>query len=632
MTKFLPAALRPYAKPDATLLPLGLALLAILPAMLGWGWFCLVLLSASSIASALTLRTITPLRELLALGGFFEVTIRALRLAVLLLLGARIWTDTAIAIPFALGGLAIVVMSIFTEITVSRLATRLTPEIYTRNLPIAAGKPPFTAKVLADGLALVVPELLIIFGASLITRSVLLAWLIAVLAVLTMAVGTLATDKVLRTKGAAFRARAISDVQRAIKDHHAQVALYLGLGSSDTVYQLEGWLATAEDIPQETIVIVRSVPIFHALGKTSLPVIALTNSQDLLLLDLTNLRACLFVSNTGDIIHLLREQNPMSAFIGHGDSDKSSSFNPFTKVYDEVWVAGQAGADRYSRAMIGLRPEQFVSVGRPQLDAIDLTALPSTSDNYVPTVLYAPTWEGWNADQEYCSLLGQGARIVEQLLASPQRIRLIYKPHPFTGIRDPKARATSDRIIAMIRSANERAGLNATEATPSKPSQAQSATEANELATAAGNKFFASLAPDAHVVVRPNSGLGIFQCFEHADALITDISSVLSDFIATGRPYAVCNPGTDSADDFVREFPSARGGMIIDRDGAGTGDFLNVVAAVTPDPKVEVRAEVREYLLGPSEPTASARFNEAITALIERANRRIEARNAGSQS
>ncbi len=630
MTKLLPAALRPYAKPDATLLPLGLALVAILPAMFGWGWPCLLLLSASSIASALTLRTITPLRELLALGGFFDVTIRALRLAVLLLLGARIWNDSGIAIPIALGGIAVVVMSVFTEITVGRLATRLTPEIFTRNLPITAGKPPLAAKVLAGGLALVIPEVLIIIGGSLITGSVWLAWLVAVVAVFAMTAGTLLTDKVLRTKGAAFRARAIADVQRAIKDHHPQVAVYLGIGSSDTVYQLESWLATAEQIPQSTIIIVRSVPIFDALGTTSLPVIALTNSQDLLLLDLTHLRACLFVSNTGDTIHLLREQNPMSAFIGHGDSDKSSSFNPFTKVYDEVWVAGQAGADRYSRALIGLRPEQFVSVGRPQLDAIDLQALEADGTDRIPTILYAPTWEGWNADQEYCSLLAQGGKVVEQLLNSPHPIRLIYKPHPFTGIRDPKARATSNRIIAMLRAANERAGLTSTEATPGKPGRAGSAIEANALATSAGNKYFSGLAPNAHVVVRPNSGLGIFQCFEHSDALITDISSVLSDFIATGRPYAVCNSGKQSAADFIREFPSARGGMIIDRDGHGSSLFFDVVAGGAPDPTEAVRADVREYLLGPSEPTASQRFNEAVTALIERADDRIAQRSEES--
>jgi hypothetical protein len=31
-------------------------------------------------------------------------------------------------------------------------------------------------------------------------------------------------------------------------------------------------------------------------------------------------------------------------FIGHGDSDKQASFNPFSRVYDEVWVAGAAAS------------------------------------------------------------------------------------------------------------------------------------------------------------------------------------------------------------------------------------------------------------------------------------------------
>ena len=69
--------------------------------------------------------------------------------------------------------------------------------------------------------------------------------------------------------------------------------------------------------------------------------------------------------NVGKNIHMLRIRGLRGVFVGHGDSDKEASFNPFTKVYDEVWVAGQAGRDRYIRAQVGVRDENVYEVGRP---------------------------------------------------------------------------------------------------------------------------------------------------------------------------------------------------------------------------------------------------------------------------
>ncbi len=628
MRSLIPAAARAYTTPKATWWPIGLMLLAAIPAIGGWRVPCALLLAASCVVSAATRRQLNPLRELMMMGGYFDVTLQSLRLAVLLLLGASIWTSVWIAIAFACAGIALVIMAVFTNITVDRLATRLVPEIFTRNLAITPTRPPLPAKLLADGLALVVAELILIIGAAFITVSVPLAWIAAICSVIALAIGTLATDRILRTKGNAFRNRALGDVQQAIQKLHPEVALYHGTTQADSVYQLDGWLSTVEQIPQPTIVIVRSVATLESMGATTLPVLALTTAQDLLHLDLTTLRACLFVANTGDIIHLIREQNPMSAFIGHGDSDKNSSFNPFTKVYDEVWVAGEAGEQRYERAQIGVHPDQFVHVGRPQLDAIDLSVLQAADSERIPTVLYAPTWEGWNSEQEYCSLLAQGVKVIEQLLHSEQPVRLIYKPHPFTGLRTAAARTASNRIIGMIHAANARNGFTSSPPTPRKPADTKSAQEANRRATAAGNDFFARLNEREHVVIYPDVGLGLFQCFEHADALITDISSVLSDFIATGRPYAVCNPRKTSDAAFIEEFPSTRGGVIIDRSGGNARDFVDVVTGATPDTLHVLRAEVREFLLGPPTPTASERFNAAVTHLIERADNRVALRAA----
>ena len=60
------------------------------------------------------------------------------------------------------------------------------------------------------------------------------------------------------------------------------------------------------------------------------------------------------------------------------------------------------------------------------------------------TVLYAPTWEGWDGNPGNTSVILAGENIVRELLADP-KVRLLYKPHPMTGSVDraggPRQRA-----------------------------------------------------------------------------------------------------------------------------------------------------------------------------------------------
>lgn len=630
MRVVIPTPLRPYLTRDPNWLPLLTAIAAIPFAILGWWPPVLLLLIASSVASVLSQGAHTPLRELLDIGGIAAVSMRAIRLAVLLLLGSQLWQSAGVAIPIAAGGILIVLMSVATDISTERLRSRLLPEVFTRNLNIEYRPRPPLARVLATGITASCAEVVLIVTGCVAISSFWLALLGSALAVAVIAAGTVLTDWVLRTKGNAFRARALADIQRSIRSIRPEVALYLGSNQASTAYQLNAWLASAEQIPHSTVVIVRSKAVFDALRQTSLPVVALVTAHDLVTIDLSTLRATLFVANTGDVIHLVREQAPMSAFIGHGDSDKMSSFNPFTKVYDEVWVAGPAGRVRYERAHIGIRTDQFEYVGRPQLSAIDLNALDARKQlnrSTVPTVLYAPTWEGWNEEQAYCSLLAQGVAVVQYLLACDPPVRIVYKPHPFTGIRHPGARAASAKIEGLLRDANLANGLPAVVSIPRLTTTAASAQEQDAQATANALQLFANADQYQHVVVGPDDGLGIFQCFEQADAMVTDISSVLSDFVYTDRPYAVCNPRQTSAEEFVREFPSTGGGYVIGRDCDGIDEFANVIRMIAPDSLVPRRRQIREDLLGPSEPSAEVRFNQAVDQLVARANERIEQRD-----
>ena len=149
---------------------------------------------------------------------------------------------------------------------------------------------------------------------------------------------------------------------------------------------------------------------------------------------LPSVRVALFPANTAKNLHMLRVPGIGHVFIGHGDSDKAASFNPYTKVYDEVWVAGQAGRDRYLRAQVGVRDEDIVEVGRPQLTGIR-PAGDRPADRMF-TVLYAPTWEGWLADECQTSLMAMGPRIIQALhrpRAPPPGHLQAASPH-----RDPR--------------------------------------------------------------------------------------------------------------------------------------------------------------------------------------------------
>ena len=230
-------------------------------------------------------------------------------------------------------------------------------------------------------------------------------------------------------------------------------------GGQSSVYQVNMWLATMQRLGRPVLVLLRERRYLGALAPTTVPVLCLPFSVDLMNFPMPSARVALYVANVGRNIHLLRNPDLMSAFIGHGDSDKVASFNPATKVYDEVWVAGQAGRERYHRAQVGVRDEDIVLVGRPQLDGIEQVDAVRARPVGAPfTVLYAPTWEGWTEDLNQSSVRPLGLAIVGELLATPG-VRLLYKPHPMTGTVDPLARVAAGEIAAAVTAAGTPAGL-----------------------------------------------------------------------------------------------------------------------------------------------------------------------------
>ena len=452
----------------------------------------------------------------------------------------------------------------------------------TRNIPgapyIAVAPPERMTLVVAAQLAVLAPAP---FGAPW--------WLVALLgvpAIIWLAAVTVpearASWQMRQQKRATGFTGPLRQIQEFIDEYRPELIVHLS-GPETAGYQINTWIETLEALRQPVLIVIRDRPLFNKMASTSIPTIGLKDPGELMMLDLSPVKIALYPSNTGNNIHLLRLPNVMSAFIGHGDSDKSASNNPFSRAYDELWVAGEAGADRYRRSNLGIHEDQYRFVGRPQVHPIIQT--PRLGEDEIPTVLYAPTWEGVNLGQEYSSLAAVGVRIVKAAIAADPPVRLIYKPHPFTGQRDAKYRSTHSRIVSMIDSANAARGT--------------------------GHRVIGSSRKEP----------SINECFNWSSALISDISSVVSDFLASEKPYAVFNHTESPTEEFVTEFPSTGASTVIGRDGSGIEEFLAVVTRSTADIRAESRSRLATYLLGtPQQRTVDA-FQSSVDDFINRSNR-----------
>ncbi|MFF3829907.1 hypothetical protein ACFYXX_04015 [Streptomyces sp. NPDC002458] len=444
-------------------------------------------------------------------------------------------------------------------------------------------------------------------------------------------------------------------------EYQPTVVLYFS-GSNESAYQGNMWLDTMAAVEGRPLIVMRERNLVAQLADTSVPVVCVPAGTHLMNLDLSTVRVCLYPANVGKNIHMLRVPTMKHVFIGHGDSDKLASVNPYSKVYDEVWTAGRAGRDRYALADVGIRDEDIVEVGRPQLAPIQ--SWTGTTRNPIPTVLYAPTWEGWDDNPGNTSLLLAGENIVRRLLKADSPVRVIYKPHPFTGIRSAKAKAVNARIKAMVaKAAQERAADPRWVKEASAAGAAQSAAKAElariearlaelakpgraggdeseesrvaladparqaEIATLRAewnDAYWRSFGWWEHRTVT-GSQPKLYDCFNQSDAMVSDISSVVSDFIASGKPYAVTDSAELGADEFKRQNTAVRAAVILSNSAAEIDELLRAVADPAADTLAEARHELKSYLLGPDEPTSMEQFNAAVLALAAKA----EARNAG---
>jgi hypothetical protein len=457
------------------------------------------------------------------------------------------------------------------------------------------------------------------------------------------------------------QARVTKVIREQLQQHAPQVALYYA-GGADTAYQVNMWLETIASLSLPSLIMCRDRAQMASIGRTNVPVLCLSGNSEVMDFELPSLKVVLYTGNTGKNFNMLRDPDLKHVFIGHGDSDKVASANPVSKVYDEVWVAGRAGRDRYRRARVGVRDEAIVEVGRPQLHTISAAA----ADRPMFTVIYAPTWEGWTNDNLVSSLHVLGVKLIKNLLERSPEVRVIYKPHPMTGLRNPQVKKAHEQIVAMIAAANRKRRAQAgwaKIATETEAARKSAGAKKAQLAAKAG-KLSAALGKDAATMAR-NSGAvsaaahaeldrialqtedafwatttwwthqvvtgktpSLYSCFNESDAMISDISSVVSDFVASGKPYVVTNLHDVSEAQFRHDQTAAGGAYLLGSDCAELQDILAAVQSGAPDVMATQRDDARTYLLGPSEPDSMTRFNDAVLDLAARRDADVAARHA----
>ncbi|TSI12245.1 CDP-glycerol glycerophosphotransferase family protein [Brevibacterium aurantiacum] len=351
-------------------------------------------------------------------------------------------------------------------------------------------------------------------------------------------------------------------------------AAYFGVGM-DSVYQLEQWLWPFEQLEAEMKrsghgeqpfgIIVRSPMVAkHLRNVTHLPVrfSRLTKGLDEFMTS-SSLRTVFYVNQSTPNFQALRYPNPAHVHLSHGESEKISMISNQLKAYDYVFTAGEAARERIEHTLVGMDSERLLDVGRPQLDRPrEIAQAWREFDAEAPagmTVFYAPTWEGDSPSMAYGTLADNGAMLVSAMLAAGYRV--IFRPHPRTGVRDRKFKRALDEVRSII------------EAAP---------------------RGFMDLTSD------------VSWQFDEADRALVEMSSVAFDWLSTSKPLVMIKPC--HSDSMVLP------GGLLDRTptiGKGSEDSLIELLSDQTD-SVETAARLCEHYLGST--VQGAQVNRFISA------------------
>ena len=343
------------------------------------------------------------------------------------------------------------------------------------------------------------------------------------------------------------------------------------------LYQIRQWYAPLAELAKThpVAILTRSPGASLSIRDESpVPVVYKRRITDLeQFVEEQDLRIVFYVNQNTKNFQMFRYGRMWHVFINHGESDKMYMTTNQFKAYDYSLVAGQAALDRLSRKLWDFDLERkAIPIGRPQADHF-AGELPYTPDERT-VVLYAPTREGDRPAAAYGSIASHGVALADAVLASPAH-RLVYRPHPRSGVIDREYRAANERINAAIASAN-------------------------------------AADPTAQHVFDDGPGLG-WQ-LAAADVAITDISAMVYDRLATGKPIIVARPVSPDAEVDEDGFLGSAAWLYADK----ADDVLSLVSTVLGDSSARATlAHWAERHFGDTSPgSATERFHAAVEQLM----------------
>ncbi|WP_341934972.1 CDP-glycerol glycerophosphotransferase family protein [Microbacterium sp. LWO14-1.2] len=376
--------------------------------------------------------------------------------------------------------------------------------------------------------------------------------------------------------------KAVQRVRRRLAERdphpagHYQVAVYFADGDVN-MYQMRQWYRPLLELSKRWPVVVLSRAATGAdrlLDEDGPPVAFVPTVRDLeRFVSTQDIRVVLYVNQNTRNFQMFRYGRRWHVFINHGESDKMYMTTNQYKAYDYALVAGQAARDRLARTLWDYDIDRrTIEIGRPQADHYS-GALPYTADDRT-VVLYAPTWEGDRPSAHYGSIASHGEALAAAVLASGKH-RLIYRPHPRSGVVDPEYGAAHRRILAAISAAN-------------------------------------SADPGAQHVYDDGPELG-WQ-LAAADVAVVDISAMVYDRLAVGKPLMITRPVDERAEVDTSGYLSDC--EWLDADAAA--DILAHVERVRADEAATARLRmwVQHYFGDTTPGVATAKFHAAIERLM----------------
>jgi hypothetical protein len=299
--------------------------------------------------------------------------------------------------------------------------------------------------------------------------------------------------------------------QPPLEPHRYRIGVYFADGRVN-LYQLRQWYQPLLELSKRHPVLIlsrASGSALELLAESPLPVAYVRRVADLeQVIHDQDLHVVFYVNQNAKNFQMMRYGRRWHVFINHGESDKMYMTTNQFKAYDYAFIAGDAARARLEKVLWDYDfDKRAIPIGRPQADHyLDGSPLPYTPDDR-EVVLYAPTWEGDRDAAAYGSIASHGVGLVRGLLATG-RHRVIYRPHPRSGVVDPVYAAANREIIGAIAAAN-------------------------------------AADPTAQHIFDDGPSLG-WQ-LAAADVAIVDISAMVYDRLAAGKPLLITRPANPEA-------------------------------------------------------------------------------------